>query len=231
MLAAFLIDTQWLTFGGFSGRVIRSRFHTVHYHDALFSQAEIPFPPHLTPSVPKRRAEYLAGRIVARQALASLGHPGFIVQRGEDRAPIWPTGVAGALSHNADTVLCAVQHTTQAGGVGLDVETIMAEERAAQLWEAIVTADEYVWLQQQSGAFNLLLTLAFSAKESLFKALYPQVQRYFDFLDARAIAIDWQAQTFELELLNALTADCPAGRRFRGQFLRDGDNVTTIIHL
>ncbi len=31
--------------------------------------------------------------------------------------------------------------------------------------------------------FNEALTLVFSAKESLFKALYPSVNRYFDFLD------------------------------------------------
>lgn len=72
--------------------------------------------------------------------------------------------------------------------------------------------------------FNALLTLAFSAKESLFKTLYPQVRCYFDFLDARMTAVDVQRQTFVLELLKTLTPHCPADRRFSGRF---GVKVTT----
>ncbi|MGL6523541.1 4'-phosphopantetheinyl transferase superfamily protein, partial [Aeromonas dhakensis] len=55
------------------------------------------------------------------------------------------------------------------------------------------------------------LTLIFSAKESLFKALYPRVGRYFDFLDARWLAMT--EQTLTLELVDSLTPTLPAGWR------------------
>ncbi|HEI8866320.1 TPA: 4'-phosphopantetheinyl transferase superfamily protein [Serratia odorifera] len=231
MSACFLTDIQWLNFSDYPGHVIRGRFSVAEYHDSLFSHFAIPFPAHLSAAVAKRRAEYLAGRCLARQALAQLDHHGVTVTTGDHRAPVWPPGVAGALSHNVDTVLCAVQREHGLGGVGLDVETLMTQQRAVQLWQAIVSTQEHAWLQRQPIAFPHLLTLVFSAKESLFKALYPQVQRYFDFLDARTVAVDWQAQTLELELLTTLTPHCPAGRRFSGRFLLENDSVTTFIHL
>lgn len=231
MLSEFLTPIEWLAIGDYPGRIGRCRFELHRYQDALFSAAAIPFPEHLTPAVPKRRAEFLAGRHLACQVLAALGHDGVIVARGDDRAPIWPPGVAGALSHNSDTALCAVHHEPGLGGVGLDVETLLAPERAEALWEGIVGGAEYAWLCEQPMAFNALLTLVFSAKESLFKALYPQVRRYFDFHAARLVALDCAGQRFELELLETLTAHCRAGRRFTGHFFIDCDNVTTFIHL
>ncbi|MBH1929630.1 4'-phosphopantetheinyl transferase family protein [Serratia rubidaea] len=229
MLTTFLTDICWLPVSDFPGRVIRGRFSLTAYHDALWQQAALPFPDHLSAAVAKRRAEYLAGRLLARQALEALGHPQQVVARGADRAPVWPVGIAGALSHNADTALCAVAPATRGGGVGLDVETQMPAQRAEQLWSGIVNPAEQAWLRQQPLPFSLALTLTFSAKESLFKALYPQVRRYFDFLDAHIVALDPQAQTFTLALLQDLTPQCPAGRRFNGRFMLDGDNVTTFI--
>ncbi|MHA0855089.1 4'-phosphopantetheinyl transferase family protein, partial [Serratia nematodiphila] len=148
---------------------------------------------------------------------------------GEDRAPQWPPGIAGALSHNSHTALCAVHRESGLGGVGLDVETLLSVERAEELWGAIVSPAEREALLGETLPFNALLTLTFSAKESLFKALYPQVRCYFDFLDARMTAVDVQRQTFVLELLKTLTPHCAAGRRFSGHFWREGDDVTTFI--
>ena len=161
--------------------------------------------------------------------LAELGHQDFTLLRGEKREPLWPAGIAGAISHNNDTALCAAQHERGAGGVGIDVETQMPSVRAEELWSGIVNENECQWLRQRPQPFNLLLTLVFSAKESLFKALYPQVRCYFDFMDARIVGLDMQAQTFELELLTTLTPRCQAGRRFKGRFWLQGDAVTTFI--
>ncbi|MNV57211.1 phosphopantetheinyltransferase component of enterobactin synthase multienzyme complex [compost metagenome] len=117
------------------------------------------------------------------------------------------------------------------GGVGLDVETLIPAARAEELQRAIVSEAESAQLHAHSQPFNHLLTLAFSAKESLFKALYPQVRCYFDFLDARLVTLDTQRQTFELELLKTLTPQCHAGRRFCGRYWQKGDDVTTFIYL
>ncbi|CAI0725985.1 phosphopantetheinyltransferase component of enterobactin synthase multienzyme complex [Serratia quinivorans] len=230
MFSSFIPTIEWLNLDDYPGQVARCRFSLADYQDSCFDEIGMTLPDHLARAVPKRRAEYLAGRYLARELLAPLGFADFTLLRGEDRAPQWPQGIAGAISHNADTALCAVHRESGLGGVGLDVETLMPTLRAQELWGAIVSETEYEYLHAQPQAFNRLLTLVFSAKESLFKALYPQVRCYFDFLDARLVAVDTQQQTFALELLKQLTPHCHAGRRFNGRYWQQGDDVTTFIY-
>ncbi|WP_232471543.1 4'-phosphopantetheinyl transferase family protein, partial [Serratia marcescens] len=225
----FIRNIEFFTPDGYPGQVARCHFALADYRDESYPEAGFTLPDHLARAVPKRRAEYLAGRFLARQLLAPLGFADFTLARGEDRAPQWPPGIAGALSHNSHTALCAVHRESGQGGVGLDVETLLSVERAEELWSAIVSPAEREALLGETLPFNALLTLTFSAKESLFKALYPQVRCYFDFLDARMTAVDVQRQTFVLELLKTLTPHCAAGRRFSGHFWREGDDVTTFI--
>ena len=228
-LPTFIRNIDFFTPDGYPGQVARCHFALADYRDESYPEAGLTLPDHLARAVPKRRAEYLAGRVLARQLLAPLGFADFTLARGEDRAPQWPPGIAGALSHNSHTALCAVHRESGLGGVGLDVETLLSVERAEELWGAIVSPAEREALLGETLPFNALLTLTFSAKESLFKTLYPQVRCYFDFLDARMTAVDVQRQTFVLELLKTLTPHCPAGRRFSGHFWREGDDVTTFV--
>lgn len=228
-MPTFIRNIEFFTPDGYPGQVARCQFALAEYRDENFPEAGFALPEHLARAVPKRRAEYLAGRVLARQLLAPLGFADFTLARGEDRAPQWPPGIAGALSHNSDTALCAVHRESGLGGVGLDVETLLSDVRAEELWGAIVSPAERETLLREALPFNELLTLTFSAKESLFKALYPQVRCYFDFLDARMVAVDTQRQTFVLALLKTLTPNCSAGRRFNGHFWREGDDVTTFI--
>ncbi|WP_099817883.1 4'-phosphopantetheinyl transferase superfamily protein [Serratia sp. OPWLW2] len=228
-MPTFIRNIEFFTPDGYPGQVARCQFALAEYRDDSFPGAGFALPDHLARAVPKRRAEYLAGRVLVRQLLAPLGFADFTLARGEDRAPQWPPGIAGALSHNSHTALCAVHPERGLGGVGLDVETLLSVARAEELWSAIVSPAERETLLGETLPFNELLTLTFSAKESLFKALYPQVRRYFDFLDARMVAVDAQRQTFELALLTTLTPHCCAGRRFAGRFWREGDDVTTFI--
>lgn len=229
-LPAFIRDTELLVLDNYPGRIARCRFFLADYRDENFLEAGIGLPDHLAHAVPKRRAEYLAGRCLARDLLTPLGYTDYRLLPGKDRAPQWPAGIAGALSHNVDTALCAVHLESGLGGVGLDVETLMAVEQAEDLWGAIVGVAEYDALRRLPLGFDRLLTLTFSAKESLFKALYPQVRCYFDFLDVRLVAIDAPQRTFQLELLRTLTPQCHAGRRFSGCYWYGSDDVTTFLY-
>ncbi|MFC3394228.1 4'-phosphopantetheinyl transferase family protein [Brenneria rubrifaciens] len=237
MLSAFIDDIEWITFPQamdgtvYPGIGARCHFHLSAYSDALFSQAGIPFCDVLERSVPKRRAEYLAGRCLAMQVLRKLGYADFILNVGEDRSPVWPDNVAGSLSHNRDSVLCAAHLCNGAlPCVGVDIEAYISDERAYSLWPGIIDDEEYQWFQEREETFCCLLTLSFSAKESLFKALYPQIKRYFDFLDARMVALDCAKQVFELELLTDLTPQFYAGRRFKGTYMLRPHDVTTFIY-
>jgi 4'-phosphopantetheinyl transferase EntD len=230
VFSSFITGIEWLKIADYSGLIARCHFSVVEYRDDFFPAADIAFPTHLVNAVAKRRAEYLAGRYLARLVLEKLGYGDFTLLRGEDCAPLWPPGIAGTISHNVDTALCAAHREQGTGGIGIDVETPMPAQKAEELWRGIISEDEYLWLRQQPQAFEQRLTLVFSAKESLFKALYPQVRRYFDFLDARITQLDMRQQTFQLELLKTLTPQCRAGRCFNGHFLLGNQVLTTLIH-
>lgn len=233
----FITAVGWLnlpTAAGFTGKVARCQFALSAYHDGLFAQLGVVFPSCLTRAVPKRRAEFLAGRYLASMVLPSLGYPQFTVGIGDDRAPCWPDNVRGSLSHNANTALCAAQvygTSPLTGGVGIDVETLMDGQQALEFMPMIVNGGEYELLRRHPRtSLSALLTLTFSAKESLFKMLYPQVGRLFGFLDAQLVALDEAQCHFTLELTTELNAELRTGMRFEGGYRLSQQDVITFIY-
>lgn len=223
----------------FRGLLAKCDFDVNEYRDELFAVYGIAFPDSLQKAVAKRRAEYLAGRFVARQVLNMLEVRDYQLAIGIDRAPQWPPGLIGSISHNNQRALCVAQIITPAAettnthlhrhGIGLDIESIISAKRAANLWTGILSEDEHRCFQHGPLPFNQLLTLAFSAKESLFKAVYPQLGRYFDFLEAKLLSYSLDTGDFELQLLRELSGDFPAGRCFTGCFTLNDSDVQTFI--
>ncbi|MNE68057.1 phosphopantetheinyltransferase component of enterobactin synthase multienzyme complex [compost metagenome] len=79
------------------------------------------------------------------------------------------------------------------------------------------------------GPFEHMLTLAFSAKESLFKAIYPQVGGYFDFDAARLVEVHWPSGRLVLRVTQDLSTSIRAGMLFEGHFQMWADAVFTVI--
>ncbi|WP_181167477.1 hypothetical protein [Mesorhizobium sp. B2-6-5] len=77
---------------------------------------------HLGNVVPARRREFRAGRLYVRQALRGLGIPETVIPIGPDRAPIWPTGVVGSISHNRSLCAVAVGLSADYRSIGIDIE-------------------------------------------------------------------------------------------------------------
>ncbi|HIE0192363.1 TPA: 4'-phosphopantetheinyl transferase, partial [Serratia marcescens] len=69
-LPTFIRNIDFFTPNGYPGQVARCQFALADYRDDSFSEAGFALPNHLARAVPKRRAEYLAGRVLARQLLA-----------------------------------------------------------------------------------------------------------------------------------------------------------------
>ena len=59
-------------------------------------------------AVPQRRREFFAGRLAAHRAMEALGHLPEPVPMGQDRAPVWPQGLVGSISHGAGA--CAAMY-------------------------------------------------------------------------------------------------------------------------
>ena len=141
---------------------------------------------------PKRHMEFLHGRSCARLALAGLGYPGCAVPLGADRAPVWPDGVVGSISHCGDTAAAAVAHRSDVGGIGLDLER---NEELDQPLLAMICRDEEFERLGDGDVRLLMAKLLFSAKESVFKCVFPQVRRFIDFREVE-IELDLDANTF-----------------------------------
>lgn len=176
----------------------------------------------------KRQAEYLAGRLCARQALQRLTGTPSVPAVGKDRAPQWPAGVVGSITHGAGWAAALVGQADTWRGLGLDTELLLPTGRAERLAEQILTPAELECLPDTPEAQAWLTSLTFSFKESLFKALYPLVRRRFYFEHAELL--DWTpAGTARLRLLEDLGPDWPAGSLLDGQFVCEGERLLTLV--
>ena len=70
--------------------------------------------------------------------------------------------------------------------IGIDIEEIFSVQTARELTDNIITPAEHERLAECGLTFSLALTLAFSAKESAFKACERQTDA--DFLDYQIIS-------------------------------------------
>lgn len=128
-----------------------------------------------------RRREFAAGRSLARQAMASLGVPQAAIPAAPDRAPVWPAGIVGSISHCSGLCVAAVARESQdCSSIGIDVEPATPLDR--DLLDVICTEAELGWLGQQPAGERLILVKAiFSAKESFYKSQYPLSKTLIDF--------------------------------------------------
>jgi 4'-phosphopantetheinyl transferase EntD len=97
-----------------------------------------------------------------------------------DRVPSWPEGVVGSITHTDAWCAVAVGRSSQLAGIGIAVET--RKELSPELWPRTCRPEELEWLGRRSTTERGLLAKGiFSAKESLYKALFPRVRRYLEF--------------------------------------------------
>lgn len=194
-----------------------------------FQRCAIEAPASIQRSVAKRQAEFLAGRFCARAALQRLTGVAVVPAIGEDRAPIWPAGLCGSITHSRGHAAAIVAHTRHWRGLGLDLENLLSDERALRLAAEILTPAELTRLadtprKQQA----LLVSLTFSAKESLFKALYPLVRQRFYFEHAELLewSVDGRAR---LRLLIDLSSEWHAGCELQAQFCVQDEQLLSLI--
>lgn len=180
-----------------------------------FEMAGLACPPGLARSVKKRQAEFLFGRLAARRAMHALGVPPVDVPIGSHREPVWPHGLIGSVSHCAGLAAAVVLHGRSRRGVGIDMEPVVDDQLRDTLRAMVLDATEWAWLERlatDSLPLNALLTIAFSAKESLFKAAFGAVGRFFGFDAARLREIDFCGQRVTLEIQEDLCASLPRGQ-------------------
>lgn len=153
----------------------------VDFDPLTFQPEDLLWLPHharLSGCVRKRQSEHLAGRIAAVYALREVGEKE-VPAIGDQRQPLWPAPWYGSISHCERSALAVVS----AGPVGVDIERVMAPSLAAELESSIINSAEKRRLDASGLPPELALTLAFSAKESAFKASHSAIQARIGFSD------------------------------------------------
>lgn len=194
--------------------------------------ASVHLPVELRRAVAKRKLEFLAGRYCAEAAVGRLG-PGLLqgpIPVGIDRAPVWPPGVVGAITHARGFAAAAVARAADTAGVGLDSEPIVSAATRDEIAAQVATSEEMRLLAHAGLRDAEALTLVFSAKESLFKCLYRLAGRFFDFHDAALVELTERASTFTLELRTEL-GGFAAGAAISGRYVVVDGFVHTGITL
>lgn len=149
------------------------------YDDPIWGAVKTELPADMYQSVPKRRTEFLAGRLCAAYALRQLGHSELVGRK--NRAPVWPDGVLGSITHSHQRAITVVSlHTAL---LGVDCERVMPHERAQKLRPSILSETENE-LRPSALSQAAFVTLVFSAKEAFYKAIFPDIGRILDFQDA-----------------------------------------------
>ncbi|MBC3339372.1 4'-phosphopantetheinyl transferase superfamily protein [Pseudomonas proteolytica] len=224
------LDDHWPLPATLPGTVFLStRFEPKLLEPGDFQRCAVPPPASIQRSVAKRQAEFLAGRLCARSALQQLEGLDFIPAIGEDRAPVWPSHISGSITHSTGHAAAIVGHKAQWRGLGMDLENLLPLERAERLAGEILTPDE---MQRMATGpreqVAQLVTLTFSAKESLFKALYPIVQKRFYFEHAEVV--EWSDSGFlRLRLLTDLSSEWCYGKELEGQFAMDDGQLLSLV--
>ena len=193
-------------------------------------------PAELSKAVPKRRAEFLAGRRAAALALARLGRSGE-VGREVDGRPVWPAGVVGSITHGAGLAAAAVADSETHLGIGIDVESLIEGERARSIAEKIADETELrTILGGMSAARNpdLALSLAFSVKESLFKCTHPSTSEFLGFHEVRLLGFRstsaWSAECV-LDVLRPESRSWVSTGRLSARVAWSEDRVSSLVAL
>jgi 4'-phosphopantetheinyl transferase EntD len=108
-----------------------------------------------------------AARAIAHEFLREMGAPDVSVPRNRHGAPIWAAGFVGSLAHDDTFALAAAAKIQDLSSIGIDIEP--AIPLPDELHEIVVTPDDVLASSEGATASRTL----FSAKEAVFKAVYP----------------------------------------------------------
>ncbi len=147
---------------------------------------------HLLPgearSIPARQSAMRrasgAARWIAHGLLADFGFNDFAILRTPSGAPAWPDGITGSLAHDDEMAVAAVGPVSEIGSLGVDVEP--AQPLPDDIFALVATHADVTDAVDRHLAGRIL----FSAKEAVYKAVYPLDRRILGYED---ITVDLDA--------------------------------------
>lgn len=173
-----------------------SRLDEEAFEEAHINALGIDLPNRLLSARLKRKAHYSAGRYLAKLALRSKTAKPFNDAATTGRAPVWPLGWFGSISHCTGIAACMI--SAKIARAGVDVENVLTPTRAASIVGRVISDSERATFDALNLPLELKTTMAFSAKEAMYKAIYSEVQAPMTFSDGRLVSINETEVVLEL---------------------------------
>lgn len=156
-------------------------------------------------AISKRKREFTAGRVCAREALRRLGIHDYPLLSAPDRLPAWPPGIVGSISHCRDYCGVVVAREGTVLGLGVDIEPSEPLERS--LLELICLESERREVMRHRDRLDYDLgRVIFSAKESVYKCYFPRVRRFLETGDLK-IDLSLERGAFSVVIREDLAAE------------------------
>lgn len=172
-------------------------------------------------AVPTRVAQFTAGRHCAHRALARLGVPnGLPLLRTEDRAPIWPKGFVGSITHTDSWCAAAVARSSDVLAIGIDVESATPLSRS--VFDRVCTEAEKE-RSRHAPIPRLWGKVVFSAKEAIYKCQHPLSGKFLGF---HAVDLELDEQSF-VATFREDAGSFRVGDTLRGHYRVTADVVAT----
>lgn len=175
----------------------------------------------------KRKKEFALGRWCARQAMSAFNRAQEPLLIGPSRAPIWPQGLLGSITHCEGYCAAAIVEKKNSIAIGIDAEPWI--NFPLDIRDHIATEQELS--HSAFGRFDdqKRLAVLFSAKESIFKALNPLTGIFFDFLST-SLVVDVAAGIFSFESLSVPEIQ-PYSNSLVGRFLTSDNLVISSAYV
>ncbi|MFA5964504.1 MAG: 4'-phosphopantetheinyl transferase superfamily protein [Sphingomonas sp.] len=179
---------------------------------------------HIAAAAEPRRREYAAVRQLARALLSEFGQPPQPIPSLPSRAPQFPPGFVGSLSHGADLALAVMGHERDLLSIGCDIEP--REPLPNGVADHVLRPSERAALRDFPAWFDRLV---FSAKEAAFKAQHRLSGGFPEFHEI-AITLDGKG----IEMVAELCVDAGpllCGTRFAGKACIADRWIATFVWL
>lgn len=150
-------------------------------------------------AVESRRREFSSGRRYAREALSKLLYQPQAIPMLPSRAPSWPIGAVGSISHCGDNCVAVAASRDKYLGIGVDIE----EGGPLPEGTANIICGGAEMAQTASSSISHLPKVIFAIKEAVYKLYFPLTCQYLDFHDL-TVTVDVRGMTFSAQLRGAL---------------------------
>lgn len=167
--------------------------------------------------------DFVAGRYSAVEALRLIGQSREPILIGTSRQPIWPAAIVGSITHTKGVAAAIAAFGQTHSGLGIDLEYL---KPLHDLAAHICTPDELSFVREHPGIPDYLNVL-FSAKEAVYKCLWPLARRFISFHEVE-LALDYAGRSFRIAWHDSVH---PVADRVYGFWATAADMVAAVAIL